>query len=154
MARAKDKIEKYLDRLIKLNGGTCQESTTSRYYQIGSEVIRVSDHCAVNSVCTFSIVLGMNGSYIIYNPKTQRVSTMEYKVLRTFLKNMLSFSPIFGGNFAKMTDAAHLNKQISKLQSELGRYQSIAKTPEVALQHKKSIDNLTRKIVELKKQIK
>lgn len=154
MARTKDKIEKYLDRLIKLNGGTCQESTTSRYYMIGDEVVRVSDHCAVNSVCTFSIILGMNGSYIIYNPKTQKVSTMEYKVLRTFLKNMLSFCPIFGGNFTKMTNTAHLIKQIAKLQSELGRYQSIAKTPEVALQHKKSIDSLTRKIVELKKQIK
>ena len=47
--RSKNKIEKYLDRLIKKHNGILVESEKSRYYSIRGRTLRVSDHVGINS---------------------------------------------------------------------------------------------------------
>lgn len=153
--RKKDKIEKYLDRLVKLHGGELKESMKSRYYKINGQIIRVSDHFAVNSQCSVSIVLTEDGKYVLTNTTKQSIRCVEYKELLQFCKTFHMTNMITGRYATDVETINALSKAIStkdKTINELGQKLAVFKNfkPETIIQYRKQITELTNKIKELK----
>lgn len=153
--RKKDKIEKYLDRLIKLHNGHMNESSSSRYYFLNGNTIRVSDHFAVNSPCEVSIVLTQDGKYVLTNRKTQTIRCIEYKELLQFCKTFHITHMLTGkvGSYememASMSSIiSSKDKEINQLKSQLGTYKNI--NPNIIKQYKKQITELTNIIKKYK----
>lgn len=153
--RKKDKIEKYLDKLIKLHNGELIESRTSRYYKINGQIIRVSDHFAVNSQCSVSIVLTEDGKYVLTNNTKQTIRCVEYKELLQFCKTFHMTNMITGRYAVNVEEMKSLAKTISTqdktindLKSKLAMFKGFK--PETIKQYKKQITELTNKIKELK----
>jgi hypothetical protein len=97
--RNKDKIERYLDRLVTIYGGSLIESEKSRYYGFNNHVLRVSDHIGSNSSGCLSIIVSKNGhteSYVIHAHTEGGIKVVTYEEAKNFAKNfamMSSFVP-------------------------------------------------------------
>lgn len=99
VTRKKDKIEKYLDRLIKAHNGSYIESSKSRYYWFCNKCIRISDHVASNSDGNLAIILDEQDKeeYILHVPTTGKISIVNYKELKMIVKSFQLCSSIFQG---------------------------------------------------------
>lgn len=91
--RSKDKIEKYLDRLIKKHNGKLIESEKSRYYSVRGRVLRVSDHVGINSG-NISILLDNSdqGHYIIHGHTSGNISVLNYEQTKEFVRSFVQCS--------------------------------------------------------------
>jgi hypothetical protein len=94
--RNKDKIEKYLDRLIKIHNGILIESEKSRYYSIRGRTLRVSDHVGINSG-NISILLDNSdqGHYIIHGHTSGNISVLNYEQTKEFVRSFVQCSFIY-----------------------------------------------------------
>lgn len=95
--RPKDKIEKYLDRLIKKHNGYLQESELSRYYSIRGRILRVSDHVGKSSDGNISIIFDSSdqGHYIIHGHASGNISVLNYEQAKEFVRNFARTSFLF-----------------------------------------------------------
>ena len=95
--RQKDKIEKYLDRLIKKHNGVLQESELSRYYSIRGRILRVSDHVGKSSDGCISIIFDSSdqGHYIIHGHSSGNVSVLNYEQTKEFVRSFVRTSFLF-----------------------------------------------------------
>ena len=95
--RQKDKIEKYLDRLIKKYNGTLQESEFSRYYSIRGRILRISDHVGKSSDGNISIIFDSSdqGHYIIHGHTSGNISVLNYEQTKEFVRSFIRTSFLF-----------------------------------------------------------
>jgi len=95
--RQKDKIEKYLDRLIKKHNGCLQESELSRYYSVRGRILRVSDHVGKSSDGCISIIFDSSdqGNYIIHGHSSGNVSVLSYEQTKEFVRSFIRTSFLF-----------------------------------------------------------
>lgn len=91
--RQKNKIEKYLDRLIKKHNGVLVESEKSRYYSVRGRTLRVSDHVGINSG-NISILLdnGDQGHYILHGHTSGNISVLNYEQTKEFVRSFVQCS--------------------------------------------------------------
>lgn len=96
--RPKDKVEKYLNKLVKKYNGSIVESARSRYYSIKGHVLRVSDHVGKNSDGSVSIILDNScpGSYIVHGHSSGNLVVLNYEQLKEFVRVYIKMSFIFG----------------------------------------------------------
>lgn len=94
--RQKDKIEKYLDKLIKKHNGILEESERSRYYSIRGRILRVSDHVGIHSG-NVSILLDNSdqGHYIIHGHTSGNISVLNYEQTKEFVRSFVQCSFIY-----------------------------------------------------------
>lgn len=94
--RQKNKIEKYLDRLIKKHNGTLIESEKSRYYSVRGRTLRVSDHVGINSG-NISILLDNSdqGHYILHGHTSGNISVLNYEQTKEFVRSFVQCSFIY-----------------------------------------------------------
>lgn len=94
--RQKDKIEKYLDKLIKKHNGILEESERSRYYSIRGRILRVSDHVGIHSG-NISILLDNSdqGHYIIHGHTSGNISVLNYEQTKEFVRSFVQCSFIY-----------------------------------------------------------
>ena len=94
--RQKNKIEKYLDRLIKKHNGTFIESEKSRYYSVRGRTLRVSDHVGINSG-NISILLDNSdqGHYILHGHTSGNISVLNYEQTKEFVRSFVQCSFIY-----------------------------------------------------------
>ena len=95
--RSKDKIEKYLDRLIKKHNGLLVESEHSRYYSIKGRVLRISDHVGKNSTGNLSIIFDSSdqGHYIVHGHASGNISVLNYEQVKEFVRSFIRTSYLF-----------------------------------------------------------
>ena len=95
--RQKDKIEKYLDRLIKKHNGVLQESELSRYYSVRGRILRVSDHIGKQSDGCISIIFDSSdqGNYIIHGHSSGNISVLNYEQTKEFVRSFVRTSFLF-----------------------------------------------------------
>lgn len=95
--RRKDKIEKYLDRLIKKHNGVLQESELSRYYSVRGRILRVSDHVGKQSDGCISIIFDSSdqGHYIIHGHSSGNISVLNYEQTKEFVRSFIRTSFLF-----------------------------------------------------------
>lgn len=96
MMREKNKIEKYLDRLIKKHNGKLIESEKSRYYSVRGRTLRVSDHVGINSG-NISILLDNSdqGHYILHGHTSGNISVLNYEQTKEFVRSFVQCSFIY-----------------------------------------------------------
>jgi len=114
--RDKDKIEKYLDRLIKKYNGTLQESEKSRYYSIHGRILRISDHVGIHSG-NISIIFDSSdkNNYIIHGHTSGNISVLNYKQAKEFVRSFVQCSFIYADiGQVKTIKKSELNKGISE----------------------------------------
>lgn len=94
--RQKNKIEKYLDRLIKKHNGTLIESEKSRYYSVRGRTLRISDHVGINSG-NISILLDNSdqGHYILHGHTSGNISVLNYEQTKEFVRSFVQCSFIY-----------------------------------------------------------
>ena len=94
--RSKNKIEKYLDRLIKKHNGILVESEKSRYYSIRGRTLRVSDHVGINSG-NISILLDNSDQeyYILHGHTSGNISVLNYEQTKEFVRSFVQCSFIY-----------------------------------------------------------
>ena len=101
MERKIDKIEKYLKKLMKDNGGSALEARLSSYYSYGGRIIRVSDHIGANSSGKLSIIIpkfrnGQNkDNYIINNHETGDISLLNYEETKELCRSFIYMASMF-----------------------------------------------------------
>lgn len=83
-------VDKYISRFADAKGQS--EDGRSHYYQLGSKVIRVSDHIGMNSDGCFHIIVKPNG-YLIHHPATGTVNICGYRQVQEFIRS-LEFIPV------------------------------------------------------------
>ena len=95
--RPKDKIEKYLDRLIKKHNGLLVESERSRYYSVKGRVLRVSDHVGKTSDGNLSIIFDSSdqGHYIVHGHTSGNISVLNYEQVKEFVRSFIRTSYLF-----------------------------------------------------------
>lgn len=95
--RPKDKIEKYLDRLIKKHNGLLVESERSRYYSVKGRVLRVSDHIGKTSDGNLSIIFDSSdqGHYIVHGHTSGNISILNYEQVKEFVRSFIRTSYLF-----------------------------------------------------------
>ena len=95
--RSKNKIEKYLDKLIKKHNGVLVESEKSRYYSVRGRILRVSDHVGINSSGNVSILLDNSdqGHYIIHGHTSGNISVLNYEQTKEFVRSFVQCSFIY-----------------------------------------------------------
>ena len=95
--RPKDKIEKYLDRLIKKHDGLLVESERSRYYSVKGRVLRISDHVGKNSNGNLSIIFDSSdqGNYIVHGHASGNISVLNYEQVKEFVRSFIRTSYLF-----------------------------------------------------------
>ena len=86
--RKKSKLEKWMERYLKVPNLGVVESTRSRYYTINHRVIRISDHVAINSDGDVSIIMDSHDSthFIIHAVKTGEISVLTYDEVKQLLR--------------------------------------------------------------------
>ena len=94
--RQKDKLEKYLDRLIKKHNGTLCESEKSRYYSVRGRTLRISDHVGIHSG-NVSIILDNSDTnhYIIHGHTSGNISVLTYEQTKEFVRTFVQCSYIY-----------------------------------------------------------
>ena len=120
--RPLDKIEKYLKRFTS----DIVESEHSRYFRLNGCTIRVSDHFAVTSVCYISIIISVNGDYVITNPKTAKVAVVNYDDLKGVIKSLSIIPDVIYNTEIEGNQA--LNTKINNLESQVNSYKSAIAT--------------------------
>lgn len=95
--RSKSKIEKYLDRLIKLHNGILIESDKSRYYSVRGRILRISDHIGNNSSGNVSIIFDSadKDHYIIHGHTSGNISVLNYEQTKEFVRTFVNCSFIY-----------------------------------------------------------
>lgn len=95
--RPKNKIEKYLDRLIKKHNGLLIESESSRYYSVKGRVLRISDHVGKNSDGNLSIIFDSSdqGNYIVHGHTSGNISVLNYEQVKEFVRSFVRTSYLF-----------------------------------------------------------
>lgn len=95
--RPKDKIEKYLDRLIKKHNGLLVESEYSRYYSIKGRVLRISDHVGKTSDGNISIIFDSSdqGHYIVHGHTSGNVSVLNYEQVKELVRSFVRTAYLF-----------------------------------------------------------
>ena len=95
--RSKNKIEKYLDKLIKKHNGVLVESEKSRYYSVRGRILRVSDHVGINSSGNVSILIDNSdqGHYIIHGHTSGNISVLNYEQTKEFVRSFVQCSFIY-----------------------------------------------------------
>ena len=95
--RPKNKIEKYLDRLIKKHNGLLIESESSRYYSVKGRVLRISDHVGKNSDGNLSIIFDSSdqGHYIVHGHTSGNISVLNYEQAKEFVRSFVRTSYLF-----------------------------------------------------------
>ena len=95
--RPKDKIEKYLDRLIKKHNGLLVEAERSRYYSVKGRVLRVSDHVGKTSDGNLSIIFDSSdqGHYIVHGHTSGNISVLNYEQVKEFVRSFIRTSYLF-----------------------------------------------------------
>ena len=120
--RPLDKIEKYLKRFTS----NIVESEHSRYFKLNGCTIRVSDHFATTSVCYISIIISINGGYIITNPKTAKVAIVKYDELKGVIKSLSIIPDVVNNTEIEGNQA--LNSKIKNLETQVNSYKSVVTT--------------------------
>lgn len=103
--RGKDKIEAYIDRLIKENPNcSVTPGLKSRYYNIGDKILRVSDHIGANSSGNISIIIPQyrtdNNQYIVHSHSSGRISVLDYEKVKDIVRSFFYLSSIFSDALA------------------------------------------------------
>lgn len=93
--RTKDKIEKYLDRLIKKYNGNIVESEKSRYYSVKGRTLRISDHVGINSGNISIILLNNSSEYVIHGHSSGNISILNYNQTKEFVRTFVNCSFIY-----------------------------------------------------------
>ena len=95
--RPKNKIEKYLDILIKKHNGLLIESESSRYYSVKGRVLRISDHVGKNSDGNLSIIFDSSdqGHYIVHGHTSGNISVLNYEQAKEFVRSFVRTSYLF-----------------------------------------------------------
>ena len=139
--RPLDKIEKYLKRFTS----NIIESEHSRYFKLNGCTIRVSDHFATTSVCYISIIISINGGYIITNPKTAKVAIVQYDELKGIIKSLSIIPDVVNNTEIEGNQA--LNSKIKNLENQVNSYKSVVTT----LKEKaNNFDSLSKNYAKLK----
>lgn len=139
--RPLDKIEKYLKRFTS----NITESEHSRYFKLNGCTIRVSDHFATTSVCYISIIISINGGYVITNPKTAKVAIVKYDELKGIIKSLSIIPDVVNNTEIEGNQA--LNSKIKNLETQVNSYKSVVTT----LKEKaNNFDSLSRNYAKLK----
>lgn len=120
--RPLDKIEKYLKRFTS----NIVESEHSRYFKLNGCTIRVSDHFATTSVCYISIIISINGGYVITNPKTAKVAVVKYDELKGIIKSLSIIPDVVNNTEIEGNQA--LNSKIKNLETQVNSYKSVITT--------------------------
>ena len=135
--RRKDKIELYLDKLVK-KYGNCKEvfGLRSRYYYVGQKVLRVSDHIGANSSGHVSIIVPSfndgNNMYVLHSHVSGTVSVVPYEkvkeVVRSFFYMSSIFSDVTADGFVIKEDKKETNeiKLTYEEVKQLEHYKSLA----------------------------
>lgn len=139
--RPLDKIEKYLKRFTS----NIVESEHSRYFKLNGCTIRVSDHFATTSVCYISIIISINGGYVITNPKTAKVAIVKYDELKGIIKSLSIIPDVVNNTEIEGNQA--LNSKIKNLENQINSYKSVV----TALKEKaNNFDSLSKNYAKLK----
>lgn len=120
--RPLDKIEKYLKRFTS----NIVESEHSRYFKLNGCTVRVSDHFATTSVCYISIIISINGGYVITNPKTAKVAIVKYDELKGVIKTLSIIPDVVNNTEIEGNQA--LNSKIKNLETQVNSYKSVITT--------------------------
>ena len=128
-----------LDRFICKYADEHTESERSRYYRFGDWIIRISDHIALSSNFTISIItptIHTCNMYVIHT-KDAKARAIDYEDLKILIK---SFRILAG---TKMTP--------SKLKRELKTQQNVVKKYQKKIRNQKQqIKDLTTKLQKAK----
>lgn len=139
--RPLDKIEKYLKRFTS----NIVESDHSRYFKLNGCTIRVSDHFATTSVCYISIIISINGGYVITNPKTAKVAIVKYDELKGIIKSLSIIPDVVNNTEIEGNQA--INSKIKSLENQINSYKSVV----TALKEKDNkFDSLSKNYNKLK----
>ena len=113
--REKNKIEKYLDTLIKKHNGSVIRSERSSYYSIKGRVLRVSDHVGKNSTGNLSIIFdnGDSNNYIVHGHTSGLITILNYNQLKEFVRSFAILSFIYN-EVATVVSAIEINKEIQE----------------------------------------
>ena len=99
--RPKDKIEKYLDTLVKKYGScTMSAGLRSRYYSIDNKVLRISDHIGAHNDAHMSIIVpsfrSTDQQYIVHAHNCGQISIVPYDKAKELVRSFFYLSSIFG----------------------------------------------------------
>lgn len=119
MLRDKDKIEKYLDRVIKKCNGTVTRSGKSSYYFINSRVIRVSDHIGKNSTGNISIIFDTtnSGKYILHGHSSGNIAVVTYDQLKELVRSFKLASFLYS-EIGHPVNILDINKDVATVENE------------------------------------
>lgn len=134
--RKKDKVERYIDKLMaQYPGCTVVEGTKSRYYNVNGRVLRVSDHIGANSSGSMSIIIpgfAAGGNYILHAHTSGQISIVAYDgvkdIVRSFFFMSSMMHEIVQNNInieVEKRDKFNSNEEVIKLKKsvkELTRY--------------------------------
>ena len=139
--RAKDKVEKYVDKLIKQYSG-CEvyEGEKSRYYTINGRTLRISDHIGSNSSGNMSIIIPnfkMSDVYIVHAHTSGAISTVDYEKVKEIIRSFFYMSSIMLELVQESVkveiekvdrfNQTEATKKLKEENEKLKRYESIAK---------------------------
>lgn len=140
--RQKDKIEKYIDKLIKeYKNCSVVEGEKSRYYTINGRTLRVSDHIGANSSGNMSIIVPnfkVSDTYIVHAHTSGAISSLDYEKVKEVIRSFFYMSSIMlelvqeGIKIeVEKIDRFNEDEKIKELKEEnacLKKYELIAKT--------------------------
>lgn len=94
--RKKDKVERYLDKLMaQYPGCTVIEAEKSRYYHVNGRVLRISDHIGTNSSGNMSIIIpgfAAGGNYILHAHTSGQISIVTYDGVKDIVRSFFFMS--------------------------------------------------------------
>lgn len=117
-----DKLDKWLKKI------SCRvivsQSSESRYYAIGSTIIRVSGHIANNSDGDFTIIIDRNNNYLLYNPTSKSIHVISYNEVKLFIKSIILCFETFSVGNPRLhqqlyVDNANLQRENAKLSKHI-----------------------------------
>lgn len=122
-----DKLDKWLKKISCRT--VMSQSSESRYYVIGSTIIRVSGHIANNSDGNFTIIIDRNNNYLLYNSTSKSIHVISYNEVKLFIKSIILCFETFSVGNPRLhqqlyLDNANLQKENAKLSK---RIQSLEK---------------------------
>ena len=111
--RKKDKIEKYIEKLLKsanLPSNAVTECERSRYYNVNGRILRISDHIGMASSGNMSIILpsfggfGSSNQYIIHAHTEGSTSIVTYEQVKKIVFSFIACSSFMLEITQKNTD--------------------------------------------------
>ena len=137
--RVKDKIEKYIDKLVKQYPVVCTivEASKSRYYNVNGRVLRISDHIGANSSGVMSIIIpgfASGGNYILHAHTSGQLSIIPYEsvkeVVRSFFFISSMMTEIVQNTFkweSEKCETFNTNEEVKKLKAQNKRLENYKK---------------------------